>query len=215
MRDQESSSAFGRIADYYDRLVNKYGHDPRAADYGRASSQAAKFKVLAEALPLNGASVLDVGCGFADFADFILALHRDVEYHGIDVSPRMVEEARKLHPGVDIRNENLTSVKGESKYDLVVANGIFYLLGEDAWGAMQQLIKRMFILARRAVAFNTLSTWATVQEPGEFYACPEKTLEFCRTLTPRIVLRHDYLRHDFTIYLYRDHFQECDEERTS
>jgi SAM-dependent methyltransferase len=194
---------FQRIASHYDKLVNQFGHDPRAADYGRASSQLAKFKVLAEVLPLEGARVLDVGCGFADFADFLAARHAGVDYHGIDLSPRMVAEARRLHPALDIRNLNLTAFADIQSYDVVTANGIFYLLGDDAWAMMQQLIGRMFRLARRAVAFNTLSTWAAVHEPGEFYASPALALEFCRTLTPRVVLRHDYLPHDFTVYLYR------------
>jgi hypothetical protein len=43
-----------------------------------------------------------------------------------------------------------------------------------------------------------------VQEPGEFYADPVEIVRFCRSLTPWVVLRHDYLAHDFTVYLYRD-----------
>ena len=33
---------------------------------------------------------------------------------------------------------------------------------------------------------------------------PLHVLAFCRTLTSRVTLRHDYLEHDFTVYLYRD-----------
>jgi len=61
----------------------------------------------------------------------------------------------------------------------------------------------MFSLATSAVAFNTLSTWAQDQEAGEFYADPLKVVEFCRTLTPWVVMRHDYHPRDFTVYLYK------------
>jgi hypothetical protein len=53
------------------------------------------------------------------------------------------------------------------------------------------------------VAFNSLSAWATDQEAGEFYADPLRVVDFCRRITPRVVLRHDYHPRDFTVYLYK------------
>jgi hypothetical protein len=76
-------------------------------------------------------------------------------------------------------------------------------LGDQAWPMMQQLIERMYDLATKAVAFNSLSAWATDQEASEFYADPLRVVEFCRRLTPRVVLRHDYHSRDFTVYLYK------------
>ncbi|GBO51706.1 hypothetical protein APA_947 [Pseudanabaena sp. lw0831] len=92
----------------------------------------------------------------------------------------------------------------DGSYDLVTANGIFYLLNQDAELYMQRLIARMYELSSKAVAFNSLSLWDKNQEDGEFYADPLKTVQFCRTLTPWGVLRHDYLLHDFTIYMYKE-----------
>jgi hypothetical protein len=69
---------------------------------------------------------------------------------------------------------------------------------------MRSFVSRMWQMAKVAVAFNTLSSWAPDQEAGEFYADPVETLAFCRTLTPRLTLRHDYHRRDFTVYMYRD-----------
>jgi hypothetical protein len=68
---------------------------------------------------------------------------------------------------------------------------------------MQSMIERMFALATRAVAFNSLSTWSSDQQAGEFYADPLQTVQFCRELTPWVVLRHDYHPRDFTVYLYK------------
>ncbi len=90
-------------------------------------------------------------------------------------------------------------------FDVVTANGIFYLLGEQAWPMMQQIIERLYELATSAVAFNSLSAWANKeeQEAGEYYADPIKVVDFCRRLTPWVVLRHDYHPRDFTIYMYK------------
>jgi SAM-dependent methyltransferase len=197
------TKAFNRIGQYYDRLVERYGHDHRACDYGRAESQRLKFEILSGVTPLNGKSVLDVGCGFADFSDYLNVCSAGINYVGLDLSAEMVRAARELHPNLDIRQMNILE-EDPGRFDVVTANGIFYLLGTDAQPLMRALIERMFECANEALAFNSLSGLASQKETGEFYADPGEVLNFCLTLSPRAVLRNDYLRHDFTIYLYKD-----------
>ena len=48
-----------------------------------------------------------------------------------------------------------------------------------------------------------LSAWAPVLRSDQYHADPVSVLDFCRTLTSRLALRHEYLPHDFTVYLYR------------
>jgi len=194
---------FGRISSYYDALVQTYGHDPRACDYGRAESQRAKFGVLADVAPLSNKSVLDVGCGFADFSRYLNERYSDVAYSGIDLSENMIREAQRSLPGVDVRVGNVMDMAGDGLVDVVTANGIFYLLEEQALSLMQTLVSRMLEISRVALAFNSLSSWASDQEPGEFYADPLQTLGWCRTLSPFVVLRHDYHPRDFTVYIYK------------
>jgi len=200
---EQMTDPFARIADYYDGLVRKYGHDPRACDYGREESQKIKFRVLSEVLPLTNSSLLDVGCGFADFAIFLRGRFTGLQYSGIDLSSAMMNVARSNHPELDLRVGNISDAVFEKTFDVVTANGIFYLLGDEAWPMMQWMIERMYALAKTAVAFNSLSAWATDQEVGEFYADPLQVVDFCRRLSPRVVLRHDYHPRDFTVYLYK------------
>jgi SAM-dependent methyltransferase len=198
-----NEEAFKRISSYYDDLVNRHGHDPRACDYGRPESQSKKFAVLAGVTPLDGKRLLDVGCGFADYADYLSTHGSGVQYSGVDLSYRMIEIAHQRHLDLDLRVGNILDAVEPGQFNVVNANGIFYLLGPAAADMMQTIIQRLFELAGEAVAFNSLSTWASQREPDEYYADPIETFEFCRTLTPWVVLRHDYLPHDFTIYMYR------------
>jgi cyclopropane fatty-acyl-phospholipid synthase-like methyltransferase len=200
---EQMADPFARIADYYDGLVRKYGHDPRACDYGRAESQQVKFRVLSEVMSLGNSTLLDVGCGFADFASFLRSRFKGLRYSGIDLCAAMISEAQRNHPDLDLRVANLADVSLNRTFDVVTANGIFYLLGEQAWPTMQSMIERMFALATKAVAFNSLSAWSNDQEAGEFYADPLQTVQFCREMTPWVVLRHDYHPRDFTVYLYK------------
>jgi SAM-dependent methyltransferase len=200
---EQVTDTFGRISGYYERLIRQYGHDPRACDYGRPESQQIKFRVLSEVMPLSHCSLLDVGCGFADFATYLDQKFCEVDYSGIDLCESMVAEARRNHPDLDLRTANVLDASFDRLFDVVAANGTFYLLGEPAWPTMRTMIERMFGLATTALAFNSLSDWANDQEANEFYADPVQVLKFCRELTPWVVLRHDYHPRDFTVYMYK------------
>src|SRR5271170_5368361 len=117
---------FDRIPGYYRELVDKYGHDSRACDYGDAGSQRIKFALLAQAVGADCRSVLDVGCGFGDYLAYLVRRNFGGEYVGIDISDAMVERARKLHPHSEILHGNFLFAEFSRSFDVVTANGIFY-----------------------------------------------------------------------------------------
>jgi RimJ/RimL family protein N-acetyltransferase len=195
--------------EHFTALVGRFGQDARAHDWGNKTSQELRFRVLLDALdrPLpKGLSLFDIGCGQGDLLDWLRASGMDVNYEGIDITPAMIEVAKKRFPGAAFKAADLLAEPAPSapRYDLVVASGIFYKRAVAPFDHMMAMVARFFALARHAVAFNSLSAWATDREPGEFYADPEMVLRRCRALTPWVVLRHDYHPRDFTIYLYRE-----------
>jgi len=192
-----------RIARYYDELVDRYGHDPRACDASSSASLEIRYRVLAGVCDLSGLSVLEVGCGFGDLGVHVQARFPNVRYTGIDLSPRMIEEARRCHPGLEFSCCDLMAMPDVAQFDVVLAQGIFYLLSEDADARTQAMIGKMFTLAKKAVAFSAISTWTTRKTPGEHYLDPATILTTCRTLTSKIVLRHDHLPNDVAVYLYK------------
>jgi len=194
---------FEEISAFFDKRVRAHGYSPLGCDYGSWETQKDRFNVMAAAAPLEGKSILDVGCGFGDFYEYLGTSLKNFDYLGIDLSKEMLETARERHPSGTFREVNLLSEDIEPR-DIVIANGIFYLLGDDGWAHMQTIVERLFALAGEAVAFSSLSTRADRINEGEFYADPEQVLSFCLTLTPWVVLRHDYHPGDFSVYLYRD-----------
>jgi len=198
-----NKSDLKRIADYYDRLVDQHGHSPRACDASSRTALEARYKVLSEVTNMNGKSILEVGCGLGDFGDYLCKKYPSIRYAGIDVSSRMVDEARKAYPELPFHRQNVLDMDTAEPFDVVLAQGIFYLLGRNAESKMHTLIKKMFSLSKEAVAFCAISFWSSRKSDNEFYADPVRLLDWCRTLTPRIVLRHDYLPNDVTLYLHK------------
>lgn len=193
-----------RIAAYYDRLVDEFGNDPRAVDASTERSLRLRYEVLAAVADLTRREVLEVGCGLGGLGAFLQERFDGVCYRGIDISPRMIEAGRLAHPELDLRHGNVLDLGDGDAADVVLAQGIFYLLGEHAEEKLRRLVSKMFELARNAVAFTAISSWSPAQEPSEFYADPARTLEFCHTLTRHVVLRHDYHPGDMALYLYKE-----------
>ena len=190
------------IVKKYTKLVVKYGLSYRTLDWGSQQSQQLRFKILSEIAPLEGTSILDVGCGLCDFYQYLLNQGINVDYHGIDITPNMVKKAQQRFPDADIELKNIVSSSDSQNYDYVVASGIFYLLPSTRH--VEDIIKAMFSVARLGVAFNSLSDWGGDVEEGELVLTPEKTVSYCKNMTKLISLRHEYMPHDFTMFLYKE-----------
>ena len=151
----------------------------------------------------ENASVLDVGCGFGDFSRHLMSKYKNIDYTGIDLSDEMINQAKQIDAGIRVRKENIMDMKRGETYDYVIANGIFYLLKENQENRMKEIVQKMYEHSKLGVIFNSLSTWADMKEKDEFYADPTKTVDWCSKITNKVQLRHDYMKHDFTVMLSR------------
>jgi SAM-dependent methyltransferase len=205
MNESDIKADDQRTINHFTELASRYGVDARSLDWGSRESQRLRFAILAQVGSMEGARVLDVGCGMGDFYGWLRERGGEVDYHGIDITPVMIDTARRRFPEArfDIGAFHTQKNDIEEPFEYVVASGIFYYRQASAVEFMHRTITAMFSRCTQAVSFNSLSLWSPQQTPEEFYADPLDVLVFCRTLTPWVVLRHDYHRHDFTIYMYR------------
>jgi SAM-dependent methyltransferase len=93
-------SSYDRVADNY---VGMGMGDLAPAPWLRAALTAFAEEVR------NLGPVLDVGCGPGTVSAFLAALGVDVS--GVDLSPRMVEHARRLHPGLRFEVASATELQ--------------------------------------------------------------------------------------------------------
>jgi len=218
---------------YFTGLANQFGRDPRALDWGSRESQQLRFSVLAAVGDLGGASILDVGCGQGDFLAWLIEQGIACQYTGIDITPSMIDHCRQrfgvegfegdasnespLHGSTESHFKrwrvvppqflvgSMQGFPGEAphRYDYVVSSGIFAHRHHEPRAFLLETAEAMFARCAKAVALNTLSTWAERRDEGEFHADPADVLTSLRQLTPRVTLRHDYHPRDLTVYLYR------------
>ena len=120
---------------FYEDLVARYGYNFRALNRGSAQSQEGRFAILAGIAPLAGTRLLDVGCGLGDFRLWLLCHGIAVDYHGIDIAPRMVEAAKNRQPdAVFLVYNSLRRTQGRSPLRLRARERHFLLPKERTVG---------------------------------------------------------------------------------
>ena len=192
-------------ARWYEDKVRRYGFDHRGLGFRNKSSQDRRFEAMLELGDLDGARVLDVGCGFGDLLDFLRGRGIDAEYTGLDVCAPMIDRCREKYDacqGRFICDDVLAHEPGEP-YDYVIASGLFGLDSPGARERVNPTLERMLDWAEVGLAANFLSTRSPAPVENRIYVDPCKALEAAMKLTPAARVNHAYLPNDFTLYLYK------------
>jgi cyclopropane fatty-acyl-phospholipid synthase-like methyltransferase len=208
------SETRSQIAEYYGRVFAAHGDTPRGMDWNSEEAQMLRFDKLLQHLPVEGASMLDVGCGTGELYGLIRERRLGLAaYHGIDFVEPMVETARRKFPDEGKATFSVGGLEslGDRRFDLVVASGIFNVKQEvsaASWEAhVRDTLRAMYERADRAVAFNVLTGFSDPDRRAAhlYYADPGSLMAFCRAELSRFMLvDHGYKFFEFTAVVYRN-----------
>jgi len=103
------------------------------------------------------------------------------------------------HLCIDILNDPL-----DRTFDYVFCGAT--IQHKPAYGDPQKyfdnMVREMFRLANRGVAFDSFSTRVDYRDNDKLYVDPIHLLRLCYSLTSRLVLRNDYRPYEVVVYLY-------------
>lgn len=201
-------------ADYRDATVRWYRGrldeaqpNVRVLSSGTEERRRIRFEVLRGVGIRPGARVLDVGCGLADFHQHLLDAGVEVDYTGVDIVPEFVERARRRFPRAAIEcRDILEDPFPDGSFDVVVASQVLNLRfpAGDNDAIARRLLTAMHRVAREGVACDFVTDHVDFREDYLHYHSPEALFRFAKTLSKRVVLRHDYPLFEFCLYIYPD-----------
>lgn len=177
----------------------------RALGWKGEESQSKRFGQLVEVADLNGASVLDIGCGHGDLKGYLDGRFSGITYVGIDQMPEFIAEGKKLYGNTtnaffyqtDFITVELPQV------DYVFASGALSYRCADPY-FYREMIARMYAASNRALAFNMLDAATFPDHPLLVGHNSEKIESFCNELSSRVKVVRGYLPDDFTVFMYRE-----------
>jgi SAM-dependent methyltransferase len=194
----------GAVERYYSGKLEAHGPTPAGVDWNSAASQELRFEQLLKLCDAGPAfSLNDYGCGYGALREALDRRGLTVDYRGFDISPSMVEEARRRNPPparFTTRESDLQPA------DYAVASGIFNVrlqaTDEDWARHLEDTLVRLDALGTRGFAFNVLTLWSDPdrRRADLYYADPLALVEHCRRAhSRRVALLHDYPLYEFTI----------------
>lgn len=191
----------------YQNNFKKFGVDPRSLLWKSRGAAHQRFRQFWKEIDFNNKKVMDVGCGFGEFGKFLIKRYENVKYTGVDVVSEFVEIAKKEVPKGKFFVKDYLKDKIDGKYNVIVASGV---LNSNTDGNnleyRKKAIKKMFSLTSHILAFNMLGGHpAPVNKKGSnvWYADSLEILEYCMSLTKKVILRQQYNSKDFTILMYK------------
>ena len=192
------------IIQRYNENLKKYGYSPKTLEWFK-NRQHIRFKALSEIGDLDTCSILDVGCGFGDLYGFLIKRgFKNITYTGYDINENLIKIAREVYPDAHFEVKEIEKDKTNDKFDWVFSCGIFNNKLSDNASFIRSMLKRMFEQCNKGVAADFMSTYVDFKNEGAYYANPEEVFEFCKTLSRRVLLRHDYMPFEFCVYIYKD-----------
>lgn len=190
----------------YSTRYRDMGYHIRTLGWGTLEQQRYRFaQTLAMGLNFEGKAVLDIGCGFGDYVDFLAESGVGFSsYLGLDINPDLIGEAQQRHQGRPERNFRVLDLcvgdlPCEPLGDVGVMLGLLNLNlhGEmDNYEYSCNIIANALSLVREALVVDFISARRLEEYPKEdfiFYHNPSRMLDFAFTLADNVVLKHDYL----------------------
>jgi SAM-dependent methyltransferase len=192
------------IINLYEDRLTKHGVSVTTMGWRDREQQALRFKILSEIGDLQGKKILDIGCGFGDFYDYLEQNSIYVDYHGIDLSEKIIAAARERRHDMLVEVRDILTDGINERFDYVFESGILNKRISDNYAYAHEIITAMYRVCNEGIAFNMVTDYVDYKEDYLYYYSPEKIFSFCKGLSRFVVLRHDYPLYEFTVYMHKN-----------
>lgn len=208
-----------KLVDHYEDCFIEHGATPKGVDWPNDEDLKKRFKIMLNGIPLQimkntKIKLLDVGCGYGALLDHVQQNSEIVlDYHGIDLSHKMINYAQTKHPKALFEVRNLLENPLEAnRFDFAILNGVFTekrsLQQQEMEDFFISLVKNVYHNCRYGIAFNVMNHHVDWYRDDLFY------LSFDRMaiLLKEHCSRHfrfiaDYGLYEYTVYLYKQAYQ--------
>ena len=196
---------------HYEEAFKKFGASAKGVDWGKCADVEIRHKKMLQLFDgetKKTTTLLDVGCGYGAFLEFLKRYNIDVDYHGIDLARNSIAYARNNFPDCNFELGDFLAQDFKKKFDYLVCNGILTQKLEASSQDMElftnELLKKMFSICDKGIAFNLMTNKVNYYAPNLYYRSPVEILSFCfDNLSNQVLIDHSYPLYEYTVYVYR------------
>jgi SAM-dependent methyltransferase len=210
--DGHLEGLYADIERYYTHKVTTHGATPLGVDWPCIPTQELRFVQLLRVCSFETPfSLNDIGCGYGAVLRLLTKRHRrlQIDYVGVDLSPAMVQEARRLwHKRVN--TEFIVGNASPRSADYSIASGIFNVKLNQPEAAWLEFIKitltAMHATSRLGFAVNFLAPLdeGLIARPELYRAPPALWMQYCeRALNAQVEILGNYGMREYTLLIRR------------
>jgi SAM-dependent methyltransferase len=206
---------YQEIVAHYEACLEKHGDNHLGVDWPRKEDVIKRHRIMLELVREREEriSLLDFGCGAAHLYDYILEQGlAKIDYSGLDISEKFIAVCKTKHPNaVFFCGDILANDMVLPSVDYIVMNGVFTekqsMTHEEMTTYYQEMLKKVFPLAKKGLAFNVMSKQVDWERNDLFHLPLDEAASFIIKYFGRhFVVRNDYGLYEYTVYLYREEF---------
>jgi len=191
------------IREDYDHSLGYYGPGPKALLWWDYRSMAIRFRELVKDVDIEDKTILDAGCGMGDLLPYLYAKSMNFRYLGVDKTEGFIKIAKQRYEGHEFKVGDPFS-RPVGMFDVVFSSGVMNGNVKNWLEKRKKMIGTLFDQTGEVLAFNMAGGLKPVRADSLIaYADADVILEFCQTLTDKVILNTQYLHNDFTIVMYK------------
>lgn len=188
----------------YLRAARQFGAGFSALLWASPKTQRARFDAIRRAYDPEGKTILDAGCGRADYLEFLNARKvHPADYIGLEAVETLAAaaEARAIVNSRIIRGDFVQEpAKLFFGADVIVFSGSLNTVDEETF---YETLGRAYDATAEAVVFNFLSSSALAGRAYLTWHHREKVEAFARRTASDVTVLEDYLQGDCTIAMLK------------
>ena len=196
------------IREDYENSYRQYGAGPKALLWWDYRSMGVRFHELMKDVPVEGKTIMDAGCGMGDLLPYLYAKSTDFKYLGVDNTASFIDIAKKRYEGHDFKLGDPFGGR-IGMFDVVLSSGVMNGNVAGWLKKREKMIAKLWEQTGEVLSFNMAGGLKPAKDDSLIaYADAQVIFEFCKTLTPRAILRSHYLKNDFTVVMFKKSFYE-------
>lgn len=193
----------------YQEKNNQYGEGAPENLWRRQESQLRRFVKFKDLIDFNDKNILDVGCGYGDFYNFLV--NKSVKpkaYIGCDLMSSHCKVAReKLPDHCQIYEGDFLQID-LPQVDVAILSGTLNAEFEDWERITCSIMDKMWLLSSEVIAFNMQSLHGLNGEYKQKVLTyrninPGYWVEYAHKKTCKYGLYHDYMHYDYTVCMWK------------
>ena len=193
------------VINRYINRIKEHGLTADSLKSGSNEKQDIRHAVHISSLRSEQPNVLDIGCGMASFLQFMNTQHIVCNYTGYDIVSEYIEYCKKTFITSKFELCNVFEDGINGTYDNIILSQVLnnkYSLS-DNMEVMQRMMTMCYEHCNIGFSIDMMSDYVDFKSEELYYYNPEKIFAFAKTLSKRVIIRHDYRPYEFCVQVFK------------